>query len=85
MHAPAPIDYGGRWCVQIGAFNSPEQAASFKRELQRRYRNATVLQFTGSTGEWVRVRVKDDEKERAEAVLRETATPEGAAFLVRLD
>jgi rare lipoprotein A len=85
IRTPVPIDYGGRWCVQIGAFPSPEQAARFKRELQRRYRSATVLQFTGSTGEWVRVRVRDDNKEAAEAVLRQTATPDGAAFLVRLD
>jgi rare lipoprotein A len=85
IRTPAPIEYGGRWCVQIGAFHSPEQAARLKRELQQHYQGATVLQFTGSTGQWVRVRVKDDDKGRAETVLRQTATPEGAAFLVRLD
>jgi rare lipoprotein A len=71
--------------VQVGAFHILEQAARLKRELQQRYHSATVLQFTGSTGQWVRVRVKDDDKGRAETVLRQTATPEGAAFLVRLD
>lgn len=83
--APAPIDHGGRWCVQIGAFNDKGEASSFKQRLMRRYRSASVLQFTGPTGDWIRVRVKDDDKERAEAVMREVSAPEGAAFLVRLD
>jgi rare lipoprotein A len=85
VSTPAPVDYGGRWGVQIGAFHSQKEAASFKRELQQRYRNAAVLQFTGNTGEWIRVRVQNDEKARAQAVLHEVAAPDGAAFLIRLD
>ena len=85
VSTPAPVDYGGRWRVQIGAFHSQKEAASFKRELQQRYRNAAVLQFTGNTGEWIRVRVQNDEKARAQAVLHEVAAPDGAAFLIRLD
>ena len=83
--APAPIDYGGRWCVQIGAFSDKSEAGKFKERLTRRYHSASVLQFTGPTGDWIRVRVKDDEKEKAEAVMREVTAPQGAAFLVRLD
>lgn len=85
LSAPAPIDRGGRWCVQIGAFSDKGEASSFKQRLTRRYRSASVLQFTGPTGDWIRVRVKDDDKERAEAMMREVAAPQGAAFLVRLD
>ena len=85
LQAPAPIDDGGRWCVQIGAFSSKNQAAKFKRRLQNRYREARVLQFTGSTGEWLRVRIPGDEKTSLQAVLRETAAPEAVSFLVRLD
>ncbi len=85
LEAPAPIDHGGRWCVQMGAFGSKKEAAQLKEKLQRRYRTADVLQFTGPTGEWIRVRVADDDKSRAEALLKETKVPEGAIFLVRLD
>jgi rare lipoprotein A len=85
MQTPSPIDRGGRWCVQIGAFQSKRQAAKLKDKLQRRYRTADVLQFTGPTGEWVRVRVTSDDKKRAESLLHENHYPEGKAFLVRLD
>ncbi|MFB3813241.1 MAG: septal ring lytic transglycosylase RlpA family protein [Terriglobales bacterium] len=85
LEAPAAIEHGGRWCVQFGAFTSMKEATKFKERLQRRYTTANVLQFTGPTGDWVRVRVKDDDKKRAQKVLNETEVPEGAAFLVRLD
>lgn len=85
MHAPVPIDHGGRWCVQIGAFTDKRRARDFKQELESRYPSASVLQFTGPTGDWIRVRVKDDDKQRAESLLEETTAPQGAAFLVRLD
>lgn len=85
MHAPSSIEQGGRWCVQIGAFDSKAEAAKLKGKLEKNQNSASVLQFTGDTGEWVRVRVKDDDRKRAEAVLRQTKATEGAAFLVRLD
>jgi rare lipoprotein A len=85
LEAPVPIEKGGRWCVQIGAFQDAENAARLKEKLQRRYKTAKVLEFAGPTGEWVRVRVKDDDKHRAEEVARDNRTPEGAVFLVRLD
>lgn len=85
MHAPSPILAGGRWCVQIGAFDHKKEAAKLKDKLTRRYHTAQVLQFTGPTGEWLRIRVLGDDKRRAEEVLRDTKTPEGNIFLVRLD
>ncbi|HZU22991.1 MAG TPA: septal ring lytic transglycosylase RlpA family protein, partial [Terriglobales bacterium] len=85
LETPAPIDRGGRWCVQIGAFQSADEAAELKARLQRRYRQAQVLQFTGPTGEWLRVRVSDDDKRRAQALAAETKVDDGAVFLVRLD
>jgi rare lipoprotein A len=85
LQAPAAIDRGGRWCVQIGAFDKAKEAAKLKEKLQRRYETAKVLQFTGPTGEWVRVRVQDDDKRRAEQVAHETHASQGAVFLVRLD
>jgi len=85
LETPTPIDRGGRWCVQIGAFESAKDAARLKARLQARYHTAKVLQFTGPTGEWLRVRVADDDKQRAESLVAETRTDEGAVFLVRLD
>jgi rare lipoprotein A len=85
LEAPSPIDTGGRWCVQIGAFSDVEQASQLKDKLARRYHTAKVQQFAGPTGEWIRVRVAEDDKHRAEELASQTRTPEGAVFVVRLD
>jgi rare lipoprotein A len=85
FQAPASLDHGGRWCVQIGAFSERTRAVRFKEELQRRYRSAQVIQFPSPTGYWVRVKLKDDDKNRAESLVRDTEVPEGKAFLVRMD
>lgn len=85
MHAPASIENGGRWCVQAGAFSSKTEAAKFKQRLEHHYRDAQVLQFTGFTGDWVRIRLPGDDKKHVQAILDETKAPEGAMFLVRLD
>lgn len=85
MQTPSPIDEGGRWCVQIGAFKDKGEAKKLKEKLIRKYRTAQVLQFTGPTGDWVRIRPLDDDKDRAEEVARNTEASEGAVFLVRLD
>lgn len=85
LQTPAPIASGGRWCVQIGAFTDHEAAANLKEKLARRYHSARVLQFLSPTGEaWLRIRVAEDLKSRAEELIRETHTAAGM-FLVRLD
>ena len=86
LETPAPLAQGGRWCVQIGAFARQQEADKLKAKLAHRYKTAKVLEFGSPVGDyWVRVRVLDDDKHRAEAVLRENHTPEGSMFLVRLD
>ncbi|HEV2020926.1 MAG TPA: septal ring lytic transglycosylase RlpA family protein [Terriglobales bacterium] len=86
MRAPAPLDSGGRWAVQIGALEDEEVAAELKAKLVRRYRTAKVLSFPSPTGDWwVRVRVLQDDRKRAQEVARDTHTPQGDVFLVRLD
>ncbi|MGC2107895.1 MAG: septal ring lytic transglycosylase RlpA family protein [Candidatus Korobacteraceae bacterium] len=85
LSAPAPILQGGRWCVQIGAFHSESEARKLKEKLQDRYENANVIQFTGPTGEWVRIRPEGDDKSKAEEVAGKTHVKEGGVFLVRLD
>ena len=85
LQSPAPVRSGGRWCVQIGAFAKAEDAATLKARLARRYQTAKVAQFDSPDGgAWVRVRVADDDKRRAEELIKETKT-QASVFLVRLD
>ena len=86
MQTPVPTDHGGRWAVQIGAFKNEKDAGKLADHLELRYRTAKVLKFNSPTGDWwVRVRVLDDDRKRADEVVHDTETPEGAIFLVRLD
>jgi rare lipoprotein A len=85
MQSPSPIEQGGRWCVQIGAFTDKDEASKLKEKLTHRYRTAQVLQFSGPTGDWVRIRPAEDDRERAEELARDTKAKQGAVFLVRLD
>lgn len=85
LSAPVPIEEGGRWCVQIGAFQSEHEARKLKEKLQDRYSTANVIQFTGPTGEWVRIRPEGDDKQKAQEVASKTHVKEGGVFLVRLD
>ncbi|MGZ4830591.1 MAG: septal ring lytic transglycosylase RlpA family protein [Candidatus Angelobacter sp.] len=85
LETPSPIKEGGRWCVQIGAFSDSRDASHLKEKLARRYRTAKVLQFSSPVGgDWLRIRVAEDDKKRAQEVVRETHTDAGV-YLVRLD
>jgi rare lipoprotein A len=86
LQTPSPLETGGRWAVQIGSFSEEKGARELADHLQRRYRTANVLKFGSPAGDWwVRVRVQNDDRERAQALAQETVTPEGSVFLVRLD
>jgi rare lipoprotein A len=86
LDTPAPLDSGGRWCVQIGGFEEQRTADELREHLARRYLTAKVLDFPSPAGDWwVRVRVLNDERARAEEITRDTHPDEGSAFLVRLD
>jgi rare lipoprotein A len=86
MQASAPLDSGGKWAVQIGGFPDADAANNLADHLTRRYRTANVLRFKSPAGDWwIRVRVLDDDHDRAQKLVDETETPEGAVFLVRLD
>lgn len=85
LKTPTPLDAGGRWAVQIGAFDK-KQASDLAGHLTRRYHTAKVVSFCSPVGDWwVRVRVQDDNRQRAQEVARDTTTSEGSIFLVRLD
>jgi rare lipoprotein A len=83
--APKPIDEGGRWCVQIGAFSKEKEAVKLEEHLERKYHTANVIEFTGPTGHWVRIRPLNDDKGRAVEIAKELKPEEGEAYLVRLD
>jgi len=86
LQTPVPVQQSGRWAVQIGGFDDESPARTLADQLTRRYRSAKVLCFASPIGEWwVRVRVRNDERKVAEEVMRETRTPQGSVFLVRLD
>jgi len=85
LETPAPIDTGGRWAVQIGAFKDSDEAHQLKLQLQQKYATANIIQFHGPTGDWVRVRPLNDERAKAFAVARATTSSDGGVFLVRLD
>jgi peptidoglycan lytic transglycosylase len=86
LELPAPMDKGGRWAVQIGAFEDQAAADRMADRLSRRYHTAKVLCFSSPIGNWwVRVRVLNDDRSRAEEMAHDTKSPEGAVFLVRLD
>jgi len=55
---PKPIETGGRWCVQIGAFKSEHDAEELKSQLLREYPNSNVIEFPGQDSYWVRIRPK---------------------------
>ncbi|MGA9978615.1 MAG: septal ring lytic transglycosylase RlpA family protein [Candidatus Sulfotelmatobacter sp.] len=86
LQTPAPLDSGGKWAVQIGSFPDEGVAIEFADHLTRRYRTAKVLRFASPAGGWwIRIRVLDDDHDRAQQMVAETRTSEGAVFLVRLD
>lgn len=82
---PKPINRGGRWCVQIGAFHSQRMALKLKAQLQHRYPDANVIEFPGEDSYWVRIRPEGDNREQAESIAARLRPAEGEAFLTRLD
>ncbi len=83
--APKPIETGGRWCVQIGAFESQHKAKKLKEQLLRKYPGSNVIEFPGQDSYWVRIRPEGDNREMAESIARHLRPKEGEAFLTRLD
>ena len=86
MRSGATPGTEGKWAVQIGGFPDEDVASKLADHLTRRYHTAKVLRFASPAGDWwIRVRVLDDDHERAQKLAAETKTSEGAVFLVRLD
>jgi rare lipoprotein A len=82
---PKPIDTGGRWCVQVGAFKSERKAKKLKAQLLRKYPAANVIEFPGVDSYWVRIRPQGDDRQQASLIARRLRPAEGEAYLTRLD
>jgi len=82
---PKSISTGGRWCVQIGAFQSERAAEKLKQQLLRKYPASNVIEFPGGDSYWVRIRPQGDNRELAESIARKLRPSQGEAFLTRLD
>lgn len=82
---PKPMDEGGRWCVQIGAFSARGAAEHLETKLEREYRSANVIEFQGPTGYWVRIRPEHDDRALAVEIANRVRPSQGEAWLVRLD
>jgi rare lipoprotein A len=82
---PKPIETGGRWCVQIGAFHDEDNALALKEQLLETYPGANVIEFPGENNFWVRIRPQGDDRAQAEEIARHLQPVEGDAYLTRLD
>ena len=82
---PKPINTGGRWCVQIGAFHNQQDALALKEQLLEAYPGANVIEFPGENNFWVRIRPQGDDRAAAEEIARHLQPVEGNAYLTRLD
>lgn len=82
---PKPISTGGRWCVQIGSFSRERDALRLKQQLIELYPGSNVIEFSGESSYWVRIRPQGDDRAMAEWIARRTQPVEGAAYLTRLD
>ncbi len=86
MQSAATRESPGKWAVQIGGFPHEDAATKLADHLTRRYHTAKISCFASPAGDWwIRIRVLDDNHERAQKLAAETQTPEGAVFVVRLD
>ena len=82
---PKPINTGGRWCVQIGAFHNESDALELKAQLIELYPDANVIEFPGENSFWVRIRPLGDDRAMAASIARQVQPVEGDAYLTRLD
>ncbi len=84
---PKPMDTGGRWCVQIGAFHKEHEALKLQEKLEDKYPDANVIEFAGTDSYWVRIRPAGDNREVAERIAKQVKMKDAdaLAYLTRLD
>ncbi len=79
------VDVSPRWCVQVGAFDRPEDADDLKEFLQMQYPRAKVISFQGPTGSWVRLTLPSPDEVATTKVVAQMhiPEPEAVAYLTR--
>jgi rare lipoprotein A len=84
---PKPMETGGRWCVQIGAFHKEHEARKLQSKLEDSYPDANVIEFPGTDSYWVRIRPAGDNREVAERIVHKLKLKDAdaSAYLTRLD
>ncbi len=86
LEAPHPIEIGGRWCVQIGAFQSQVHRHRAEKPSPRcatpepRSSSSRVPPATGSASAFPRTT-----RQKTRKVFEQTEVKEGGVFMVRLD
>jgi len=83
--AKPDADPAGRWCVQIGAFITPDDAIQTKNDLLRRFAPAKVIEFQGPTGYWVRINPTLADRLTATRIADSIHIPDADPYLVRLN
>jgi rare lipoprotein A len=78
-------DPEGRWCVQVGAFLTVDDAIQTKNDLLRRYAPAKVIEFQGPTGFWVRINPNPADHTSAARIADSIHIPDADPYLVRLN
>lgn len=76
---------GGRWCVQIGAFQREKDALKLKGDLIRRYSTAKVIEFPGPTGHWVRINPARPDRAHASDIAESIHVSGAEPYLTRTD
>jgi rare lipoprotein A len=76
-------DPAGRWCVQIGAFLTQDEAVQMKNDLASRYTAAKVIWFAGPTGFWVRINPAQADRTTASRIVASIHIPDADPYLVR--
>lgn len=84
---PKPMETGGRWCVQIGAFHKEHEALKLQSKLEDQYPDANVIEFPGQDSYWVRIRPAGDDRKIAERITQrlKLKDADANAYLTRLD
>lgn len=85
LSSPLTAARAGKWCVQIGALERKHSAEKLRDRLQQEYPEASVVEFQGATGYWVRIRPADRSRRAALEIMRVLRLSEGVAYVVRLD